>query len=71
MELDIELRGLGAERTLDQAIELHHTNMKAVNTVDAPMTVAPAANTNVSVDGERIRAKLKPGSWNVIVTTAR
>jgi alpha-N-arabinofuranosidase len=71
MELDIELRGLGAERTLDQAIELHHTNMKAVNTVDAPMTVAPATNTNVSVDGERIRAKLKPGSWNVIVTTAR
>jgi alpha-N-arabinofuranosidase len=71
MELDIELRGLGRERTLDQAIELYHANMKAVNTVDAPMTVAPAVNDAVSVDGERVRAKLKPGSWNVIVTTTR
>ena len=71
MELDIELRGLGHARGLDHAIELYHPNMKAVNTADAPTTVAPAVNDAVSVDGERVRAKLKPGSWNVIVTTAK
>jgi alpha-N-arabinofuranosidase len=41
-----------------------------VNTADAPLTVAPAINTQVVVDGEKITARLKPGSWNVIVTTA-
>jgi alpha-N-arabinofuranosidase len=70
MELNIELRGLGTDRTLDHALELHHANLKAVNTSDAPMTVAPATNSQVIVDGEKITARLKPGSWNVIVTTA-
>ena len=30
----------------------------------------PQTNTEVTVDGERIRAKLKPGSWTCIVTRA-
>jgi alpha-N-arabinofuranosidase len=66
--LDVLLRGLGADRQLVEATEIHHANLKAVNTKDAPNTVAPAANPDVSVDGERLRAKLKPASWNVIVT---
>jgi alpha-N-arabinofuranosidase len=70
MDLNIELRGLGAERTLDHALELHHANMKAVNTREAPLTVVPETNARVVVDGEKITARLKPGSWNVIVTTA-
>jgi alpha-N-arabinofuranosidase len=70
MDLSIELRGLGVERTLDQALELHHPNMKAVNTREAPLTVVPATNEKISVDGEKLTARLKPGSWNVIVTTA-
>jgi alpha-N-arabinofuranosidase len=71
MELDIELRGLGVERSIDQAVELYHPNMKAVNTADTPLTVAPAVNADVKADGQRVRAKLKPGSWNLIVTSAR
>jgi alpha-N-arabinofuranosidase len=68
MDLDVVLRGLGADRRLVEATEIHHANLKAVNTKEAPDTVAPAANPDVSVDGERLRAKLKPASWNVIVT---
>lgn len=70
MQLRIELRGLGTTRTLDHALALHHSNMKATNTKDAPNTVVPENNPYVQVDGETILAELKPGSWNVIVTTA-
>ncbi|GAB7129475.1 alpha-L-arabinofuranosidase AbfA [Silvimonas sp. JCM 19000] len=70
MELRIELRGLGRERQIVQALELHHTNMKATNTREAPDTVAPGHNDQVRADGETIIARLKPGSWNVIVTQA-
>jgi alpha-L-arabinofuranosidase len=68
LELNVELRGLGADRQLVVATEIHHSNLKAVNTKDAPNTVVPMANPDVTVDGERLRAKLKPASWNVIVT---
>jgi alpha-N-arabinofuranosidase len=70
MELTVELRGLGAERELVEALELHHNNMKATNTRKAPNTVVPASNPRVTLDGETVRATLKPGSWNVIVTRA-
>ena len=70
MQLRIELRGLGTTRTLDHALALHHSNMKATNTKDAPNTVVPENNPHVQVNGETILAELKPGSWNVIVTTA-
>jgi alpha-N-arabinofuranosidase len=33
-------------------------------------TGVPATNEKISVDGEKLTARLKPGSWNVIVTTA-
>jgi alpha-N-arabinofuranosidase len=42
-----------------------------VNTKAAPNTVAPHANPDVSVEKETVRAKLKPASWNVIVTKAK
>jgi alpha-N-arabinofuranosidase len=71
MELRVELRGLGKDRQLDHALALHHNNMKATNTSEAPNTVVPEDNPHVQVDGETIVAILKPGSWNVIVTTAQ
>ncbi len=70
MELDVELRGLGTERTLVGATEIHHANLKAVNTKDAPNTVAPKTNADVAIDGEKLRIKLKPASFNVITTQA-
>lgn len=70
MELSIELRGLGTKRTLVEALELHHANMKAINSKESPETVTPAPLQGVRIDGERLTVRLKPGSWNVIVTEA-
>ena len=70
MELKIELRGLGADRVVEEAIELFNSNMKAINTKDTPNAVAPTYNADVRIEGETLIAKLKPGSWNVLVTRA-
>lgn len=70
LEVDVELRGLGADRRLVAATEIHHSNLKAVNTKDAPNTVAPKTNNDVQVDGERLKIRLKPASFNVITTQA-
>ena len=69
-QLEVELRGLGANRQLVEASDLHHPDLKATNTAAAPDTVRPQPNRDVVVDGERITAKLKPGSWTIIVTRA-
>ncbi len=68
MELSVELRGFGGARRVVEALQIHNPNMKAVNTKDAPDTVAPAPIAEVGIDGDRLTATLMPGSWNVIVT---
>ena len=70
MELRVELRGLGKNRRVEECLELFHSNMKAVNTKDAPNAVAPVKNADVRIDGETLVVKCKPGSWNVLVTSA-
>jgi alpha-L-arabinofuranosidase len=67
MTLATELRGLGA-RSLVEAHELHHTDIKAINSKDDPDQVAPVAHERVAVEGETLTATLKPLSWNVFVT---
>ena len=68
-ELDVELRGFESERTLVSASELHHHDLKAVNSINAPDTVLPKPLDNVSLSNGHLRARLKPLSWNVIVTS--
>lgn len=70
LELEAELRGLGADRQVVEALQVHSPNLKAANTHAAPSTVSPARLGAVTVDGERVRARLEPASWNVIVTRA-
>jgi alpha-L-arabinofuranosidase len=70
MDLSITLRGLGANRELVQAEELHSADLNAANTLDAPDRVAPQPLPDVLIDGEQLRVTLKPASWNVIVTRA-
>ena len=70
LDVDVELRGLGHGRRLVEATEIHHANLKAANTKDAPDTVVPRSLGEVSVEGERVRARLKPMSWTVIATRA-
>jgi alpha-N-arabinofuranosidase len=70
MELSVTLRGLGTERALVQAEQLHSPDIHATNTADAPDRVAPQPLNGISIDGEHLRVMLKPASWNVIVTRA-
>jgi alpha-L-arabinofuranosidase len=69
MDLDVELRGLG-QRRLALARQLHHTDLKATNTRSAPDSVSPTELTGVTLAGERLQTKLRPLSWNVLVTDA-
>ncbi len=69
MQLDVELRGMGI-RALVQAEELHHADLKAINSKDAPETVAPIAHPAAELRNDCLSATLKPLSWNVFVTKA-
>lgn len=69
MQLEVVLRGLGANRAVAVASELHHQDLKAINSQTAPHEVSPKPRSDVAIAGETVRAKLKPLSWNVIVTT--
>jgi alpha-N-arabinofuranosidase len=70
LELHAQLRGLGTRRQLVSAVEVWDPKLKAVNTKELPNAVTPRNNPDVTVDGERLTARLKPASWNVIVTRA-
>lgn len=69
-DLSVTLRGLGTDRVLVEAQQLHHPDLAAVNTAAEPDKVAPTALTGVQIDGETLRVQLAPASWNVIVTRA-
>lgn len=67
MDLTVELRSLG-ERRLAEAFELHHADLKAINSAEAPHEVAPSRHPRAEfVDGV-LKTVLKPLSWNVFVT---
>jgi alpha-N-arabinofuranosidase len=69
MELEMELRGFDDERNVTFASELHHGDLKAVNSKAAADEVSPQKLGGVSFSGGVLRATLKPLSWNVIVTS--
>ena len=66
-ELRVELRGFDAHPLLAAAVELHHPDLQACNSAQAPDTLAPRPHPRVQVDGARLHALLKPASWNVFV----
>lgn len=70
MKLDVELRGLGKDRKVVAAEELHHRDQKAINSKEKPSEVAPHKHPDVTVADDRVTARLKPLSWSVIVTKA-
>jgi alpha-N-arabinofuranosidase len=67
MDLRVDLRGMRHGHTLVETVELHHHDMKASNTQLAPETVRPRAHGEVELEQDGLRARLKPGSWNVFV----
>jgi alpha-N-arabinofuranosidase len=66
-DLTVELRGFGSNLQLQNAVELHHDNLKACNTESAPDAVMPRPHRNALLESGCLRARLKPGSWNVFV----
>jgi alpha-N-arabinofuranosidase len=68
VDLEVELRGLKAGK-IETALELHHADLKAINTKDKSDEVSPRALANASLRDGTLKAKLKPLSWNVITTS--
>ena len=65
IELLCDLRAFGDLRAGGHIV-LHHDDVKAVNTEDNPMNVAPAQGMGGTVDGGRLKIILPALSWNVI-----
>ena len=68
MDLEVILRGFGSGRKISEALQIHHPNMKAVNTKYDADAVSPKNIANTTLEGDLLRVRLLPGSWNVIVT---
>jgi alpha-N-arabinofuranosidase len=65
MTLTVTLNGFAASSVI-AARTLHHPNLNATNTRDAPDTVRPEALQGASVTGDILRTELPPASWNVL-----
>lgn len=65
LELSLDLREAGACR-LEEHILLHHDDLQAVNTEQAPDTVAPQAGPGGAPDGGKWRIILPAASWNIL-----
>jgi len=63
--LDVDLRAFGKLK-LAEHILLHHDDVKAVNTEQAPDTVSPQPGPGGRIDGGHVQVKLPALSWNVI-----
>jgi alpha-N-arabinofuranosidase len=65
IELSIELGGFAGLRVAE-ATALYDVDNTASNTEQEPTRVVPRTHENVTVDGGRLTAVLKPVSWNAI-----
>jgi alpha-N-arabinofuranosidase len=69
MDLSVDLRGLGEGLKIVSATELHHADLKCVNTRDDE-AIRPVSNDSAKVSGPAFSASLKPQSWNVFALKA-
>ena len=63
--LEIDLRAFDSLR-LSEHILLHHDDVKAINTEENPMNVAPVAGPGGMLDGGKATVRVPALSWNVI-----
>lgn len=67
LSLTADLSGVRSDWRVVSASQLHHPDLKAANTKDAPDEVTPAPLEGVAIDGNAVlTARLRPLSWNVI-----
>jgi alpha-N-arabinofuranosidase len=55
---------------VEQALELHDSDLQAANTKNHPERIKPAPLASVATEEHRLRATLAPASWNVIRLTS-
>jgi alpha-N-arabinofuranosidase len=54
---------------LGQALQLHDSDLKAVNSKAEPDRVRPSRMAELRAEGSTLHATLLPASWNVIRAT--
>lgn len=64
--MSVDLRSFGALQVGEWQV-LQHADLKAMNTKEAPATVAPGAATGARVEGGKLGVTLPAASWNVLV----
>ena len=64
-QLSIDLRSFG-KLALKEHILLHHDDVKAVNTEENPMNVAPTAGPGGRISGGKATIRVPKLSWNVL-----
>jgi alpha-N-arabinofuranosidase len=70
MAMKVDLNGFAGLQVV-KAHQLHHADLKAVNTATAPTTVMPKALAGIELGKERLSVELAPASWNVIRLAAQ
>jgi alpha-N-arabinofuranosidase len=65
MPMEVVASGFGTLR-LRAARQLHHADLKAVNTREDPMQVSPVPLDHMRIEEERVYATLAPASWTMI-----
>lgn len=65
LEVAVTARGFAA-LAVDEALQLCDGDLKACNTRDNPERVKPSPLRTVTLDGDSVRMKLAPASWNLI-----
>lgn len=64
-DLAIDLRAFGTFDAADWTV-LHHTDLKATNTVDAASEVEPIQGDGITIKGSHVSMQLPAASWSVV-----
>ena len=65
LDLDLDLQGFSAARVADQQV-MTDVDLEAVNTLNAPLAVAPRKGSDAEVKDGRLTAMLPPYSYQII-----
>jgi alpha-N-arabinofuranosidase len=65
MPLEVTATGFG-KLLLQEALQLHHADLKAVNTKQDPERVKPTSHHDVRIEAGHLSATLAPVSWTMI-----
>ena len=65
LDLELDLQGFGSARIADHQV-MTNGDLQAVNTLSAPLAVAPKKGSGAEVKDERLAAKLPPYSYQML-----